>query len=195
MATVPSRADTLHLLERLIHVAPRHEDPQAETAGAAARSKPAQESPSQPGEPRVTFKNSTLALLAACCLATPAAWAEPDLTAPEALAAAQAGKLRLIDIRTQQEWRQTGVAPGAARVDMYQGPQAFTRQLLDVVAGDRSAPIGLICRTGNRTTQAQKHLQSLGFTQVYNIREGMAGSAAGLGWLRRGLAVEACGQC
>jgi len=33
-------------------------------------------------------------------------------------AAAGEGKLRLIDIRTPQEWRQTGVAPGAGRVEL-----------------------------------------------------------------------------
>jgi DNA-directed RNA polymerase alpha subunit len=57
------------------------------------------------------------------------------------------------------------------------------------------APIGLICRTGNRTTHMQKVLQDAGFTQVINIKEGMVGSAAGPGWLARGLPVEACKTC
>ena len=65
-------------------------------------------------------------------------------------------------------------------------------QLLGEVKGDRSAPIALICRTGNRTTQVQRYLQSQGFTQVYNVREGMAGSGAGPGWLKRGLPVDTC---
>ncbi|WP_127477726.1 rhodanese-like domain-containing protein [Sulfurivermis fontis] len=121
--------------------------------------------------------------------------AVPDLSAPEAYAKARAGEVRLIDIRTPEEWRQTGVAPGAGRVDFYRGPQSLTDYILQQVGGDRDAPIALICRTGNRTTQAQRYLQGIGFTHVYNVREGMAGSAAGPGWLRRGLPVEACGQC
>jgi rhodanese-related sulfurtransferase len=76
-----------------------------------------------------------------------------------------------------------------------QGPQGFARQVLAEVGGNRDAPIGLICRTGNRTTQMQKVLQDAGFTNVVNVSEGMAGSAAGPGWIRRGLPVEACATC
>jgi rhodanese-related sulfurtransferase len=134
------------------------------------------------------------ALLAAIGFVAPLR-AEPDIDAPAALAAAEAGELRLIDIRTPQEWRQTGVAPGAGRVDFYRGPQALTAYLREAVKGDKDAPIALICRTGNRTTQAQAYLESQGFTRVYNLKEGMAGSAAGPGWLKRGLPVEPCPGC
>jgi rhodanese-related sulfurtransferase len=68
-------------------------------------------------------------------------------------------------------------------------------EVLQKVGGDKNAPIGLICRTGNRTTQVQKYLEAQGFTRVYNVKEGMAGSAAGPGWLRRGLQVEPCTRC
>lgn len=136
-----------------------------------------------------------MALLLPATLAALPARAEPDLSAPEAYAAASAGKVRLVDIRTPQEWRQTGVAPGAGRVDFYRGPEALLQSILQLTGGDRNAPIALICRTGNRTTQAQKYLQSLGFTQVYNVKEGMAGSAAGPGWLKRELPLDRCAQC
>ncbi|MBW7860247.1 MAG: rhodanese-like domain-containing protein [Rhodocyclaceae bacterium] len=141
------------------------------------------------------IRPQSAAALLALSMLTPLAFAEPDLSATDALAATMAGKLRLIDIRTPDEWRQTGVAPGVARADFYRGPEALEQSILELVGGDRTAPIALICRTGNRTTQAQKFLQSRGFTQVYNIREGMAGSAAGPGWLRRGLPVESCMNC
>lgn len=123
------------------------------------------------------------------------AWAGPDLSAPEALAAAQAGKVKLIDIRTPAEWRETGTAPGAGRVDFYLGPQVLTHYLEQQTKGDKNAPIALICRTGNRTAQAQRYLQSLGYTQVWNVKEGMKGSTAGPGWLKRGLPVDACSAC
>ncbi|MBU0498458.1 MAG: rhodanese-like domain-containing protein [Gammaproteobacteria bacterium] len=123
------------------------------------------------------------------------ALADPDLSAPEALAAAQGGQMRLIDIRTPQEWRQTGVAPGAGRVDFYQGPAALLQGILEAAGGNKDAPIALICRTGNRTTQAQKLLQQQGFTHIYNVREGMAGSTAGPGWIKRGLPLERCDSC
>jgi rhodanese-related sulfurtransferase len=121
----------------------------------------------------------------------------PALTAPEAFAHAQAGQLTLIDIRRPDEWRQTGVARDALRINMVhpQGASGFVQQVAAEVGGDRNTPIGLICRTGNRTTHMQRALREAGFTQVYNIREGMAGSAAGPGWIARGLPVEPCKTC
>lgn len=121
----------------------------------------------------------------------------PQLSAPEAFALAQQGKIRIIDIRRPDEWRETGVAAGVERLDMRHpdGPQGFAQALLEKVGGDRDAPIALICRTGNRTTQVQAALRELGFTNVYNITEGMAGSRAGPGWIARGLPVEPCPVC
>lgn len=142
----------------------------------------------------MTLNKFAPALLACACLGGPA-HAEPDLSAPDALAAVQAGKLKLIDIRTPAEWRETGVAPTAGRVDFYRGPDTLASYILQTVKGDKNAPIALICRTSNRTTQAQKYLQGIGFTQVYNVKEGMKGSAAGPGWLKRGLPVQSCAAC
>jgi rhodanese-related sulfurtransferase len=135
-----------------------------------------------------------LALSLILATAAGVALANPDLTAPEAAAAVAAGKITLIDIRTPPEWKETGVAKGAQLINMLhpQGAPGFTNALLDKVKGDKNAPIALICRTGNRTTQVQRYLQSQGFTQVYNVREGMAGSGAGPGWLKRGLPVDTC---
>ncbi len=120
-----------------------------------------------------------------------------DINAPEAYEAVKNGKLTLIDIRTPPEWKQTGVAPGAARINMIhpQGAAGFLNEVLAKVGGDKTAPIALICRTGNRTTQVQRFLQAQGFTQVYNIKEGMAGSGAGPGWLARKLPVDSCMAC
>lgn len=121
----------------------------------------------------------------------------PTLTAPEAHAQAQAGQLTLVDIRRPDEWRQTGVAQGALRINMAhpQGTAGFVRQVEAEVGGDRNAPIGLICRTGNRSTHMQQALAQAGFTRVYNINEGMVGSGAGPGWIKRGLPVEPCPTC
>ena len=119
----------------------------------------------------------------------------PMLSAPDAHAQVQAGQLTLIDIRRPDEWRQTGVAPDALRIDMAQGPERFVRQVEAAANGDRNAPIGLICRTGNRSTHMQQALAEAGFTQVYNIKEGMVGSAAGPGWIKRGLPVAPCPAC
>ena len=119
------------------------------------------------------------------------------LSAPEAYAQAQAGKLTLIDIRHPDEWRQTGVAKGALRIDMTntQGESGFVEQVAAGMGGRKHAPIGLLSIAGNRGTNAQQVLRQAGFTHVYNIKEGMMGSSAGPGWIARGLPVVACPRC
>jgi rhodanese-related sulfurtransferase len=119
--------------------------------------------------------------------------AGPILSAPEAFERSQAGEITLVDIRTPREWRQTGLAEGALPIDMTR--KTFAEELLAAVDGNKDAPVGIICRTGNRTTYTQKALQGLGFTNVYNVKEGMIGSSAGPGWVRRGLPIEECQAC
>lgn len=120
-----------------------------------------------------------------------------EIAAPEAFEAARAGKLTIIDIRTPPEWKQTGVAQGATLINMLhpQGAAGFLNAVLAKVGGDRTAPIALICRTGNRTSQVLRFLKAQGFTQVSHIPEGMAGSPSGPGWLARRLPTEACSVC
>lgn len=134
----------------------------------------------------------TLLITAGCTQA-----AGPSLTPAEALEKAQAGEVTLIDVRTPEEWRQTGVAPVAHRIDMLdpQGPSGFVDKVSAEVGGDKSAPIAVICRTGNRSSQVQQELMTRGFTNVYNVVEGMAGSRSGPGWIRRGLPVQSCSDC
>lgn len=133
--------------------------------------------------------------LLAALLALPAA--AQQITAPEAWEAAHAGKLTIVDIRTPPEWKQTRVPQGAALVDMLhpQGATGFVNEVLRHVGGDRNAPIALICRTGNRSSQVLRYLRAQGFNNTVHIAEGMAGSAAGPGWLARGLPTEACRNC
>jgi rhodanese-related sulfurtransferase len=136
-----------------------------------------------------------LALCAACLVAVSiaAVAAGPTLSAPDALEKSRAGEITLIDIRTPREWRQTGIAEGALPIDMRS--KTFVQKILAAVDGDKDAPIAIICRTGNRTTYTQKALRQMGFTNVYNVKEGMAGSGSGPGWVRRGLPVEGCQTC
>jgi rhodanese-related sulfurtransferase len=116
----------------------------------------------------------------------------PHLGAQDAYALSQAGQLTLIDIRRPDEWKKTGVAQGALRINMAHplGDEGFIRQVSAEVGGDREAPIGLLCRAGNRAVHVQRMLHDAGFTQVYNVKEGMTGSSAGPGWIARGLPVE-----
>ncbi|WP_242463837.1 rhodanese-like domain-containing protein [Thiococcus pfennigii] len=137
---------------------------------------------------------ATILLLAGC---GPEAPSGPELSAPEALERAQRGELIIVDVRTPGEWRRTGVGAGALELNMIQsrGGEEFIEKLLEQVGGNMDTPIALICRTGNRSGNVQRLLLENGFTEVYNVREGMAGSGAGPGWLERGLPVEDCRSC
>ncbi len=139
--------------------------------------------------------------LAACALVLGAAGAALGgqfvMTADEASVRAEAGELALIDVRSPQEWRQTGVPKGARRVTIHDpgGLKGFVDAMAAAVDGDLKKPIALICARGNRSTLAQKALSEAGFIRVFNIREGFIGGPYGPGWVKRGLPVEACPSC
>ena len=76
----------------------------------------------------------------------------------------------LVDIRTPQEWVQTGVIDGALLVT-YQGADAFLAAVAPYLKpGQRLA---LICRTGNRTSRAARQIAGKVDTQVVDVAGGM----------------------
>lgn len=118
--------------------------------------------------------------------------AENIISAPDARAAALAGSVIIIDVRSPREWRQTGVPSGARTVTIHNrtGIKAFVAQMAKAVGGDKSKPIALICAAGARSARALKILTAAGFTKIQNVSEGMLGRPdAGPGWLKRGLPV------
>ncbi|WP_043743119.1 rhodanese-like domain-containing protein [Paramagnetospirillum magneticum] len=139
---------------------------------------------------------TTAALLLS--LACPALAAEvKSISAPEALAALKKGEVVLVDIRQPEEWKQTGVPDGARLIPMRhpEGGAGFVRDLLAATKGDRNAPVALICRTGNRSGATARALSDAGFTHVLDVSEGMAGSGAGPGWVKRELPMTRCPVC
>lgn len=136
----------------------------------------------------------SILIAATAFVVAPAAAQEGVISAPEAQALADSGRAILIDIRTPEEWRTTGVPAGAKRADASQkdGPAGFLHDVLEITADKRNVTLVLICRTGNRTARARAFLLSKGFAEVYHVKEGVAGSEAGPGWFKRGLPVEPC---
>jgi len=115
------------------------------------------------------------------------------VTAPAAARAAAAGETTIVDVRSPREWRQTGVARGAATVTIHNpnGIKAFIREMTKAVSGDKSRPIALICAAGVRSARAARILAANGFTNIQNVAEGMLGRPdSGPGWLKRGLPVS-----
>lgn len=111
------------------------------------------------------------------------------LTAPEALELVQAGQITLIDIRRPDEWARTGLPQGAVALDMRRAD--FGSALLAALEGDRSAPVALICARGVRSARLGAALRKAGFENLMEVPEGMLGSGAGPGWVKRGLPVTA----
>ncbi|SDF44211.1 rhodanese-like domain-containing protein [Thalassobaculum litoreum] len=117
------------------------------------------------------------------------------LNASKAHAMATRGEIRIIDVRAEREWRETGLAEGAVGASIHnpRGRDGFIAAALVAVNGDRDRPIATIAETGVRSTRARAWLVAAGFTEVYDIKEGMFGrydeTGVAPGWLNRGLPV------
>ena len=107
------------------------------------------------------------------------------LTPPEAHAHATAGRITLVDIPRPDEWAQIGVGEGAVPIDMRRDD--FISALDAATGGNRAAPIALICARGVRSRKMTDLLTSSGYTNIIDVPEGMLGSRAGPGWLKRGV--------
>lgn len=143
--------------------------------------------------PRLLF--AALALLLA--FSSPVLAAGGKITAPEVYAMLQAGRIVLIDVRTPAEWRQTGIPRGAKTVSIRDpdGMPGFMSKVLLVMAGRKNRPVALICARGVRSSRASRYLRRNGFSDVYDVSEGVLGRLSAPGWLQRGLPVTRCTTC
>ena len=78
------------------------------------------------------------------------------------------GGARIIDVRTQAEY-DAGHYDGATMIDIYS--QDFTKQLNML---DKNVPYFIYCRSGARSGQALKVMESLGFKEVYDLAGGFS---------------------
>ena len=129
-----------------------------------------------------------LALAIVASVSAQAAVAETAiLSAPAAYEAMQTGDLILIDIRTPEEWAETGVAQGALALTMHS--RDFGAKLTALFAAQPNANFGLICATGGRTSYVTSVLEKNGITGVVDVSEGMLGNSLGAGWVARDMPV------
>jgi rhodanese-related sulfurtransferase len=114
-------------------------------------------------------------------------WGPPPgaIDAAEAHRRARTGRILLVDIRRPEEWRATGVAAGATPLDMRR--RDFVAALAAVRSGAPNRPVALICAHGVRSRRLAARLVRTGVAGVLDVPEGMLGSAAGPGWIARGL--------
>lgn len=84
--------------------------------------------------------------------------------------------IKIVDIRTEPEWKQTGIVRGSYTITFFDekgnyNAQEFLTKLDKVV--NKQEPFGLICRTGNRTTTVAKFLKKAGYRNVINLEGGV----------------------
>ncbi len=135
------------------------------------------------------MKPAAASLLALAALSA-ASFAHAEVTHidNEELARLMAAGVPVIDIRTEPEWRETGIVKGSHLLTFFDergraDPPAWLAKLAPVARPDQ--PVILICRTGNRTGLLAKFLdEKVGYTKVYNVRHGI------YGWLRDKRPVE-----
>ena len=116
-------------------------------------------------------------------------YAGGTLSVAEAHRRAATGEVLLIDIRTPDEWRASGVPEGGYPLDIRR--EDFAVALQDLARRHPGTPVALICATGGRLARLAADLTEAGLTGVLDVPEGMHGSKAGPGWLAEGLPVRA----
>lgn len=121
---------------------------------------------------------------------TARAEAATTLSPDEALAAAERGDVLLVDIRRPDEWAETGVPAHAVAIDMRD--DEFISKLTAARISD-TQPVAVICARGIRSARLTQRLIEAGITPIIDVPEGILGSLAGPGWLRRGLPVREAG--
>jgi len=93
------------------------------------------------------------------------------------LARLVAAGVRLIDIRTEAEWKETGIVPGSRLLTFFDdkgraNPPAWLARARTIVKPGE--PVVLICRSGNRTKVVSKFLsEQAGYAKVYNVKGGI----------------------
>lgn len=130
-----------------------------------------------------------LTLCAAAAVAVPgiAQAQTPIMSAPDAQAAIESGSMVLLDIRSPQEWADTGVAKGAWPVSMH--TPGFGSELSVILRKFSGRKIGLICATGGRSGYVIDILEKNGINGVIDVSEGMLGNPRGPGWIARKLPI------
>jgi rhodanese-related sulfurtransferase len=82
----------------------------------------------------------------------------------------------IYDVRRPEEWRQTGVIEGSEMLTFVDASGRLQPDFIERFTAeiDKQEPVILICRTGNRTSTLARFLvEQLGYTQVFNVRDGI----------------------
>ena len=82
----------------------------------------------------------------------------------------------IYDVRRPEEWRQTGVVEGSELLTFVDASGRLKPDFMSrfTAAIGQHDPVILICRTGSRTATLARYLvEEMGYTQVFNVRDGI----------------------
>ncbi len=83
--------------------------------------------------------------------------------------------MKIVDIRTPMEWKQTGIVPGCHTIMFFDETGNYDAETflseMDKLGG-KEVEIGLICRTGSRTAQVAGFMAQQGYN-VKNLAGGV----------------------
>lgn len=91
--------------------------------------------------------------------------------------------VKIVDLRREEEWAETGTIEGSERITAFDDSGNFVRTFpRDMMAfADTAEPVILICRVGNRSAVISNLLVTQGgYEEVYNVTEGI------MGWIDAG---------
>ena len=136
------------------------------------------------GAGEVIPPNATLKFEITLLSVTPPKYSNIDSTTLKKLLAKGT---KIIDLRRQEEWEETGILPGSHKLTAFDNTGRFIRTFpagLQKFASREEAVI-LICRSGNRSSViANMLVEQAGYSEVYNVAGGI------VKWIKDGHAVE-----
>ena len=103
----------------------------------------------------------------------------------EAAASADTGRVRVIDIRTRDDRKATGIIEGSEQIELsvlewrIDGDSGFA----EGTAADFDDHLVIVCNEGYSSSQAASRLQEIGFGNATDLDGGVAG------WISHGLPV------
>jgi len=90
-----------------------------------------------------------------------------------------------IDIRTPEEWKQTGIIKGAHKMMFFtpKGQPDIAQWFFDLghLVKDKKEPLLLYCAHANRSKSLGQGLKQMGFENIYELKGGIEN-----GWIKAG---------
>lgn len=116
---------------------------------------------------------------------------------PDQLQAMQAQGALVVDVRTPEEWEQSGLIPGSKGLTYFDANGGYDKEAwlkrLKPLLDSPGQPVILVCRSGHRSATVGKMLlDEPGHAKVYQLENGIKGWSAQNKPLRR---REDCREC